>query len=208
MSFGIEELQGIHSGEGIGWDPQIYQLLAPHASELTLLRHTTAHGTADDCLKILAECGYPSDGSIIPVVTQIGTMKFPVEGGEAQRQQVMVSHYGADFLDPVRKAMAVKFGTSAKSGKEFMRTIVENGKMVDLIGVPEGVSSPLIPTAKYSNFARVGMVLDQQIPGEVLAIAASRNTTLLIPRTDFETVISFLAEVEPRLVLLRFPPEP
>ena len=135
-------------------------------------------------------------------------MKIRGVDGRVERQRVMVSHFGALFLDPVRKAMGIAFGTSGKNGKEFMRISVANGDMVDLIGVQEGVSSPFIPTAKYANFARVGVVFDTGNQAEVLAIAASRNTTLLIPRLNYESVMTNLAEADPRLIVLRFPLEP
>lgn len=149
-----------------------------HASKFVLLRHNTQHGTVNDCLNILKECGYKDNGVITSVVKQVGTMKLPDGNGGTSRQPVMVSHYGEWFQAPVRKAVGLAFGTSGKNGKEYMRANVENGTMRQLTGVPEGLSSPFITASFYKNFARVGVVFDDSSKSEVVTIAASRNVNL------------------------------
>src|SRR5260221_5973454 len=197
MAFEEKALRNIHSAENIGWDPLIYSLIEANAGEITLLTHSREHGTAVNCMTILRECGYDSP-TITPIITQVGYIK----DGTGEKQLFIASHPGTEFKDQVRKRIGDMFGVTRKAAKEFTRPPGDD--LPELIGLPKGVSSPFINSSRYVNFKWMAVVFDLTEKADTVAIAAGKNSTLLIPLAIYETIILTLAETHPELKIVTF----
>jgi len=200
MALKIEDLRNIHDQSKTNWDPIFYELLSDYTNQMTLLTHDRKHKDGDTCIEILKEAEVNLE-TTIPVVTLIGSMK----DFDGERKPLLISFPGVIYKKPLRKVVGPMLGTSALAAKEVLP--LEGANIEELLGLPFGASSPFINSSKFNNFYWVAVVFDSSFKADTYAIAASQNSTLLIPRVAYEKVILSFCEVHPELKIIHFPIE-